>query len=440
MTDTMANIVHREPDWTLLPPSTPAAVRRLLKACVVKDAAAPVEEHQRCANEPVSRRRSGDGAARAPRRSSQARWFGITAAVLARGCCRARAGRVGPRPVATSGGVDHPPGGAAAARQRVLVRLRARDIRGVTRRHPDRLCRHRSPGDADLVAASDQSRLHGRSKAPSARARSCGLRPATRSPFSSTTSSSGSDLNGGVPVVVCDAQSGVGLTGSWGATNEIVFASIEGEAIYRVSAGGGAPTPIVRPDSERGEARVFWPSLLPDGRRVMFITRFRDGTGQLSIGGDGRPPRHVAAMTSSRALDRSRLPGLRAGGVTRGPRVRSGSGAFHWRANSDRRTGRALRVHLQGRILRIAERDLCLPALVRHRPSGLDRPVRRRGWHDQRTRLVSNATALSRRLEARDRSHRSAHRRARPLGDGSGPWHRRSRDVRTDVRGIPGVE
>ena len=36
------------------------------------------------------------------------------------------------------------------------------------------------------------------------------------------------DLNWGVPVVVCDAQSGVGLTGLWGATNEIVFASIDG--------------------------------------------------------------------------------------------------------------------------------------------------------------------------------------------------------------------
>ena len=62
---------------------------------------------------------------------SPARWFGIPAAVLLAAAAGARGGR-GSRPVATSGRVDHPPGGAAAARQRVLVRLGARDIRGVT--------------------------------------------------------------------------------------------------------------------------------------------------------------------------------------------------------------------------------------------------------------------------------------------------------------------
>ena len=106
------------------------------------------------------------------------------------------------------------------------------------------------------------------------------------------------DLGGGVPVVVCDAPSGVGIYGSWSANDEIVFASIEGDAIYKVSATGGTPTPIVKPDLSRGESRVVWPSFLPDGQRFVFVTRFTEGPGQLSVGGDGRAPRHIAPLLS----------------------------------------------------------------------------------------------------------------------------------------------
>ena len=38
MTDTLAAVVEREPDWTALPPATPPAVRRLLERCLEKDA------------------------------------------------------------------------------------------------------------------------------------------------------------------------------------------------------------------------------------------------------------------------------------------------------------------------------------------------------------------------------------------------------------------
>ena len=106
------------------------------------------------------------------------------------------------------------------------------------------------------------------------------------------------DLRGGVPVVICDAPIGVGLYGSWGPANEIVFASVEGDAIHRVPASGGSSTAAVTRDVARGESRVVWPWFLPDGRRFLFITRFREGPAQLSIAGDGRPARHIAPMNS----------------------------------------------------------------------------------------------------------------------------------------------
>ena len=37
VTDTLAAIVHHEPDWKALPPETPSSLRRLLKRCLTKD-------------------------------------------------------------------------------------------------------------------------------------------------------------------------------------------------------------------------------------------------------------------------------------------------------------------------------------------------------------------------------------------------------------------
>ncbi len=37
VTDSLGAILHREPDWALIPPSTPARVRELLRSCLVKD-------------------------------------------------------------------------------------------------------------------------------------------------------------------------------------------------------------------------------------------------------------------------------------------------------------------------------------------------------------------------------------------------------------------
>ena len=37
VTDTLVAVVEHEPDWTALPPSTPAAIQRLLRGCLEKD-------------------------------------------------------------------------------------------------------------------------------------------------------------------------------------------------------------------------------------------------------------------------------------------------------------------------------------------------------------------------------------------------------------------
>ena len=39
MTDTLADVLKREPDWAALPPDVPPAIRTLLQSCLVKDRA-----------------------------------------------------------------------------------------------------------------------------------------------------------------------------------------------------------------------------------------------------------------------------------------------------------------------------------------------------------------------------------------------------------------
>ena len=83
------------------------------------------------------------------------------------------------------------------------------------------------------------------------------------------------ELAGGAPVALCDVQEGIGLTGSWG-DGQILFASVQGEHIWRVPDSGGTPVEGLRPDPSRGELRLVWPSFLPDGRRFLYLSTRQD--------------------------------------------------------------------------------------------------------------------------------------------------------------------
>jgi len=106
------------------------------------------------------------------------------------------------------------------------------------------------------------------------------------------------ELGGGAPVTICEVPPGVGHSGTWGRGGDILFASVQGEAIQRVATSGGSPEKVVQPDRSRGAARAFWPSYLPDGKRYLYLLRYVDGRGELMIGEPGKPARSVTAMQS----------------------------------------------------------------------------------------------------------------------------------------------
>jgi eukaryotic-like serine/threonine-protein kinase len=107
------------------------------------------------------------------------------------------------------------------------------------------------------------------------------------------------DLSGGAAVPICDVVAGGGKSGTWGASGDILFASIQGAKLYRVAAAGGAPTVVIEPDPSRGETRVNWPWFLPDGKRFLFNARLRDGGGNLMLAEPGKTPLMIAPMSSA---------------------------------------------------------------------------------------------------------------------------------------------
>ncbi len=79
------------------------------------------------------------------------------------------------------------------------------------------------------------------------------------------------DVSGGPVQTLCDAPSGRG--GTWNKDGVIVFTpdALLGGGLYRVSASGGTPTQISKPDPTRGEQSHRWPMFLPDGKHYLYM-------------------------------------------------------------------------------------------------------------------------------------------------------------------------
>jgi Tol biopolymer transport system component len=105
------------------------------------------------------------------------------------------------------------------------------------------------------------------------------------------------DLPGGAAVTVCDFQ-GSGMSATWGQGGQILFATVGGEAIYRVPASGGSPVVELKPDATRGERRAVFPWFLPDGRRFVYSARLLDGM-RVMLAAPGEAPRQILSVVSN---------------------------------------------------------------------------------------------------------------------------------------------
>jgi serine/threonine-protein kinase len=90
------------------------------------------------------------------------------------------------------------------------------------------------------------------------------------------------DIAGGAPVTLCDAPSQRG--GSWGDDDYLVFAPTNQAGLSRVSASGGAPQPVTEVDPKRGEWAHRYPQVLPGARAILFTNSGNDtGEGRIDV-------------------------------------------------------------------------------------------------------------------------------------------------------------
>ncbi len=106
------------------------------------------------------------------------------------------------------------------------------------------------------------------------------------------------DLGSGAAVPICNVRPGAGITGTWGADGQILFASIVGNGIFRVRAAGGEPVAEREAKPEAGILRVLWPSFLPDGKRYLYLVRRPDRTYHIMLAEVGGVAREVCPSDS----------------------------------------------------------------------------------------------------------------------------------------------
>jgi len=107
------------------------------------------------------------------------------------------------------------------------------------------------------------------------------------------------DLATGAAITICVVPAGIGVTATWSPDGSVLFASVEGPAIFRVPVAGGAPVAEVKVDTAHDEMRVAYPSFLPDGRRYLYLLKHSDGSNTLMLAEAGKPPQIVTKIESN---------------------------------------------------------------------------------------------------------------------------------------------
>jgi Tol biopolymer transport system component len=285
--ETLAAVISREPDWSLLPANTPNGIRKLMRRCLERDpkrrldsAAAIRLEIEDALTVPEERGATAPSAAR-----SRAAWLVAAASAIAL--------------VATL--LAWAPWRAAAA----LPELRT-DI--VTKGTGDPASFALSPDGRQIVfsaSADGTLRLWLRSLGATSAQPLPGTEggrypfwaPDSRSlGFFTDTALKRADLGGGAPQTVAPASSGAG--GTWMADGFIVFAPSPSSALMRVPAGGGTAVPVTTFGAQQIGHR--WPDALPGGKQFIFYAGGPPDTAGIYLGSlDGSAPARLTPADSA---------------------------------------------------------------------------------------------------------------------------------------------
>jgi len=272
-TDSIGAILHKEPEWALLPPNTPPAVQLLLRRCLAKDrnkrlrdiGDARIELENALADPSSSMLRLGGAAIAAAEYSRRgvvwrrtfpwlicallvtalgALWFSTRPAKQA----VMRFALTVPESQALAAArwpmMDVSPDGAKivivgrneTGRQLYLRLIHQLDAVPLANTD-DAFCPFFSP-DGEWIAFAQKGKLRKIS------------------------------VLGGPATTICDAADMRGA--SWGADGTIVFAPNPRSGIWRVPAVGGEPVKLTEAGTGQGAPSHRWPQILPDGKTALF--------------------------------------------------------------------------------------------------------------------------------------------------------------------------
>ena len=267
VSDTLANVLKGNPDWSRLPAETPGAIRTLLQSCLTKD------RRHRVADVSTALFVLDNGASLAP--NGSALFAPLPHASLWR--------RVA-APV-TAGLLLAVLGGALLW---LATRPAAAPVVRTTITTSGSTALTLSGLDRDVAITPDGSRVVYRGNNQLVVRALNQLEPTVLSglgaPEGVFISPDGQwvgffdglgalkkvAITGGPPVTVCATQ-GVPGGATWSADGTIVFANYtSATGLQRVSDAGGKPTVLTKPDRRRGEGFHAWPEFLPNGQAVLF--------------------------------------------------------------------------------------------------------------------------------------------------------------------------
>jgi serine/threonine-protein kinase len=269
ISDTLVAVLEREPDFTVLPPGTPAPIRTLLRRCLEKD-------RKRRLNSASDARLEIDDAIAFPTGDA----FVVTPSR-----------RVTPAAIGALTGVTvitaliawilmrpSPAVPVLPARFAIAAPGLPLNVSGLARDlavSPDgrqlvyRAGGSNTAGSALMVRAVD--RLDAQPVADVSNAYAPFFSPDNRwIGFFENTDLKKVSIAGGPAITLCQF-SGIPLGASWGDDNTITFATdAPGTGLWRVSADGGQPAIVTRADPAQHEGTYSFPSVLPSGRGVLF--------------------------------------------------------------------------------------------------------------------------------------------------------------------------
>jgi len=267
-TEILGAVVLKEPDWSALPVSTSPALVELLRRCMQKDLRVRQRDigDVRLALDEIAAASAPPSGTRVERPSARKRpIIGVAAAAAAGAAIGIALGWSLPRPATTA---------APAVATRLIVAPPGRETYGPAL----------SPDGRFVVVASD--RLYVREFG------SFDLKPLAGTngaamPFVSPDSrwvgfyANGKikkvSVAGGDPLTICEANAET-PGAAWGPDNTILFSPGWNTALFSVSADGGQPHALTRPDAAQQERGHWWAEVLPDGKSAI-ITIWRTASG-----------------------------------------------------------------------------------------------------------------------------------------------------------------